>query len=162
MRYIFTLCLIVLTVLNSFCQSGIKKKLKAGIGISLAIPIYNLSSSITGAGGDALLQYGLTENVNLTADAGFIGLPGKGKFPSTAIVPVRLGVRYFPQSKLYLAGKAGLGIYTILKASANHFAFSASSGYIIANKTDISVYYDGYSNKNTSFGYMGIRAGYNF
>lgn len=139
-----------------------KNKIGIGAGLSLAIPVYNLDISNTGGGADVMAQYGLSAKTAVTADVAFIGLPGKGNYPSTAIVPIRLGIKYFPLPKLYAGAKAGLGIYTILKASASHVAYSVTSGYLITQKIEAGIFYDGYSNNNTSFGYAGIRAGYNF
>lgn len=156
------LFLLVLIHANGFSQPLTKNRIKAGMGLVLAIPAYNLDISSTGGGVDAFAQYGLTDNIGITADAGFIGLPGKGRFPSTAIVPIRFGGRYYTQSKIYFAGRAGLGVYTILKASANHFAYSFGSGYNITKNIDASLFYDGFTNKNSSFGYVAIRAAYRF
>jgi hypothetical protein len=147
---------------NTFGQTVPQHRLKAGAGLTLAFPVFNLDISSTGGGPDAILHYGLSDQLSITADAAFIGLPGKGRYPSTAIVPVRLGLKYFPLPKIYAGAKAGLGIYTILKASANHFAYSFSGGYMITRKIEAGVLYDGYTNKNSSFGYVGVRAGYVF
>lgn len=143
------------------CQAG-KSKFNLGAGLLLAVPVYNLDFSSAGGGVEVNGIYGLTDKTGITVDIGFTGLPGKSIYPSTAIIPIRTGLRYFPASKIYLAAKAGLGIYTILKASANHFTYSAVAGYLITPKLDAGFYYDGYSNKNTSFGYTGLRLSYYF
>ena len=144
------------------CAQVSKNRFNVGVGALLAVPVYNLDYSSTGGGVDATALYGLTDKISLSADIGFTGLPGKSVYPSTAIIPIRLGVRYFPTKKIYVGAKAGLGIYTILKASANHTAFSASLGYLPGKKLDAAFYYDGYTNKNTSFGYAGVRFSYYF
>jgi hypothetical protein len=161
MRVIFFLIAGLIYIPAGKCQAG-KNKFNLGVGLLLAVPVYNLDFSSTGGGVEAIAIYSLSEKVNLTADVGFTGLPGKNIYPSTAIVPIRAGLRYFPTAKIYLGAKAGLGIYTILKASASHMAYSAAAGYLVAKKLDAELYYDGYSNKNTSFGYTGIRLGYYF
>jgi hypothetical protein len=148
--------------LSGHSQTPMKRKFNAGIGVSLAIPVYNLDYSSTGGGIDAIALYGITDKISITGDVGFVGLPGKSIYPSTAIVPIRAGLRYFPGSKIYIAAKAGLGIYTILKASANHFTYAAAAGYLINQKLETALYYDGYSNKNTSFGYTGLSLSYYF
>lgn len=148
------------------CFTGIgqagKNKLRVGAGLNMAIPVYNLDISSPGGGADVIVYYGLSGKSNITADAAFIGLPGKGSYPSTGLIPIRLGVRYFPVPKLYAGAKAGLGIYTILKASASHLAYSFNGGYIITKKLEAGILYDGYTNDKSSFGYLGIRVGYNF
>lgn len=161
MKQIPVLAFLVLSGLTGFTQVS-KNDFQVGIGISLAIPVYNLEFSTTGGGVEASALYGLSDKVILTTDIGFTGLPGKNIYPSTAIVPIRAGLRYFPVPKIYLGAKAGLGIYTILKASANHFTYSGSAGYLLNRKLDAGLYYDGYSNKNTSFGYTGLRLSYYF
>lgn len=162
MKYLLTAFVLLLLNCCINGQATPKNKFNLGAGIALAIPAYNLRISSTGGGADVILQYGISDKTSLTADAGFTGLPGKGSYPSTAIIPIRLGLRFFPVSKVYVSGKAGLGIYTILKASAGHAAFSASAGYYLMKKVEASCYYDGYTNKNSSFGYAGLRIGYHF
>lgn len=162
MKYLFPVFTLLLLNCCACGQATPKNKFNLGAGISLAIPVYNLDISSTGGGADILFQYGISDKISLTADAGFTGLPGKAAYPSTAIIPIRLGLRFFPVSKVYVSGKAGLGIYTILKASAGHAAFSASAGYYITKKLEASWYYDGYTNRNSSFGYTGLRIGYHF
>ncbi|RYY51222.1 MAG: hypothetical protein EOO06_01405 [Chitinophagaceae bacterium] len=157
---ILSLCL-VLSVISTRCQVA-KSSFAVGAGISLAVPVYNLTSSKTGGGADVYVTYGLNQKLAISTDVGVVGLPGKGMYPSTAIVPIRVGLRYFPLDKVYASAKAGLGVLTILKASANHFAYGVSGGYSFSRRIDASVYYDGYSNNNTSFGYAGLRIAYQF
>lgn len=135
---------------------------KIGVGASLAIPASNLQYSSVGGGIDVLALYGMSNKLLLSADAGFTTLAGKSFFPSTAIIPIRIGLRYLPIDKLYLAAKAGLGIYTIIKTSSNYFAYSLGAGYMLSPKFDLGASYDGYSKQNISFGYVAVRLGYTF
>lgn len=157
-------------LLSAFCIISVFAKaqdernegFKIGVGASLAIPASNLQYSAVGGGFDVLALYGISNKIFLSADAGFTTLSGKSFFPSTAIIPIRIGVRYLPVNKLYLAAKAGLGIYTIIKESSNYFAYSLGAGYMLSPKFDLSASYDGYSKQNISFGYAAIRLGYTF
>ena len=133
-----------------------------GVGGTLAIPASNLEYSSVGGGLDLLALYSLSDKISLSADAGFITLPGKSILPATAIVPIRLGLRYFPGSNFYLGAKAGLGIYTIVKESTSYLAFSVGAGYNLNNHFDVGISYDGFNKSDVSFGYVGIRLGYTF
>ena len=151
-------------ILSFFAKSQDVKQegFKIGLGATLAIPASNLQYSSVGAGLDVLALYGISNKILLSADAGFTTLAGKSFFPSTAIIPIRLGVRYLPIDKLYLTAKAGLGIYTIIKKSSNYLAYSLGVGYLLSPKLDLSASYDGYSKQNSPFGYVAIRLGYTF
>ena len=162
MRIFYLFSLLILIHCNLEAQTGSKNYVKVGAGIYAAVPLYNLDMSATGAGGDIMLQYVVSDKVWLTADGGFAGLPGKKNYPATAIIPIRVGARYFPLTKVYVGVKAGLGIYTILKASANHTAYAAGAGYFLTDRLEAGISYDGYTNRNSSFGYGSVRLAYNF
>lgn len=137
-------------------------KFKIGAGANLAVPVSNLPYSTIGAGIDLLARYIVSDNVSLTADAGYTALFGKDNFVTTGIIPVRVGFRYLPVPEVYLGAKAGLGIYTLSNASTNFTAYSIGAGYQFSPKMDIGASYDGYTKKNSSFGYLNLRLGYTF
>jgi hypothetical protein len=159
------LLLFPMLCLGSFvglAQDTPQAKFKIGIGASLVIPAGNLLDRTAGGGIDLLALYRLSEKVNFSGDAGFITLPGKSILPATGVVPVRLGIRFFPVPNVYLGAKAGLGIYTIVKESSTFLAGSVGAGYNFNNHFDAGISYDGYNNSERSFGYVGIRLGYTF
>jgi hypothetical protein len=163
-RIAFVFTFLVVT-LNGFAQ---KKRtgmegFKIGMGLSLAIPVSNLELNTIGAGLDILAQYGLSDDLAITADAGATALFAKYNIPTTAVIPIRLGIRYFPLADLYLGARAGMGIYTLGDiVSENYTAWSLGAGYFLSKKFEAGASYDGYTKKNTSFGYMALRIGYVF
>ncbi len=162
MRILGSVFLLCLLSLIGKTQEPPPKAVKLGVGGILAIPANNLNESSIGGGFDFLALYPLSEKVRLSGDAGFTGLSGKGVFSSTAIIPVRLGLRYLPGSNFYLGAKAGIGIFTILKESITYFGYSVGAGYQLNPHFDLGVSYDGYSKKNISFGLVAVRLGYSF
>ena len=134
---------------------------RIGAGTTLAIPVNNLGDISVGYGVDLLAQYGFTDHLAGSLDAGYIGLLGKGGVGSSNLFPVRAGIRYFPVSKLFLGAKAGIGILSVDRTSITTTAYSFGAGYMISPKFDVGVAYDGYS-KNGSFGYLGLRLGRTF
>ncbi len=156
---VFLLCLLSFT---GKTQELPQRGLKLGVGGILAIPANNLNESSIGGGFDFLALYPVSKNVSLSGDAGFTALAGKGVFSSTAVIPVRLGLRYLPGSNFYLGAKGGIGIFTILKESITYVGYSVGAGYQLSSHFDLGVSYDGYSKKNISFGLVAVRLGYSF
>lgn len=154
---------------------------KIGGGIDVLFPVSNAKNVSVGAGIDILAQYGITENIVITADAGYTSLMIKkdyrfGDVKSQGLIPLRAGLRFYPSSQFYVGAKAGVGIlsnavksYTIdanlnlvpVKGSVTYTAYSVGAGYMLSPKLDIGINYDGYS-KNGSFGLLGARIGYTF
>lgn len=107
-------------------------------------------------------QYGISDNIAITADASYTILFGKDKSPDLSIIPIRAGVRFFTTPELYFGGKIGIGILKVKGFDSNTAtAYSFVAGYLINPKIDISTAYDGYS-KNGSSGLVAVRLGYTF
>ena len=135
---------------------------KLGVGANLAIPANNLKFASIGAGIDLLGQYGISDNIALTADAGYTSLFGKDGFENTSLIPIRAGVRFFATPEFYLGGKVGVGIQKYKGSdSQTSTAYSFGAGYFLSPQVDVSAAYDGYS-KNGSIGLVNVRLGYTF
>ncbi len=159
------ICLFVVFTLVSLvgnAQVGSVEGFHWGAGLSLAIPAYNMTEKTFGGGADLMAIYGISSHVGFTADAGYTALFTKFNLAATSVIPIRLGMRYFPVSKLYVGAKAGLGINTLANASINYTAYSLGTGYMCCKKLDFGASYDGYTNSGSSFGYAAIRIGYIF
>lgn len=130
-------------------------------GINLAIPANNFSGASIGAGVDVLGQYGVAKAVGITGDAGYTAIFPKGGGSSLGIIPIRVGVRYYPSPSFYLGAKGGVGFLTGGGSSITATAYSFGAGYYISPALDLGASYDGYS-KNGSFGIANIRLGYTF
>lgn len=156
------ICLFVIIGINSLvAQEKNEKPFRIGVGIILAVPTNNLEYASIGGGLDVIGVYKLSPAISLTADAGYIGLKGKYNLPFTGIIPIRAGLRYYPVEKVYISGKAGLGLYTLGNVSQSYAAYALGAGAAINTKWDLGISYDGYTNDG-SFGYMAIRLGYYF
>ena len=163
MKKLFFIATIAITSFTANAQDGTGiREFKIGVGGNLAIPLSNLNSTSIGAGIDLLGQYGIADNIALTADAGYTVLFGKDGFNDLSIVPIRAGLRFFPSPAFYLGGKVGVGILNTKGAeSRSATAYSFGAGYFLSPQIDVSAAYDGYS-KSGSFGLVNIRLGYTF
>ena len=143
-------------------QTKAPKGFKVNVGVLMAIPASNLKYSTVGAGLDVQAQYGFSNAFVATSSVCYTGLAGEGFYPYTAAIPITVGLRYYPIAKLYAAGKLGWGVYTLSTTSINYTAYALGAAYEISKKWDTGVYYDGFINSKTSFGYVALRVGYTF
>jgi hypothetical protein len=128
-------------------------------------------------GGTARLQYGLSNNLALTLTSGYYNFFGKNepgtdlKYQSLGMVPIKLGIKYFYTSNLYLGAEVGAGIETktflpqgIDENYANtdtKLILSPALGY--ANKHwDVGVRYENYSGQSNNYGLVALRLAYGF
>jgi hypothetical protein len=162
MRKLGSVLFLCLLTFMGKAQEVQPKGFKIGLGGILAIPANNLNESSIGGGFDLLALYPVSEKISLSGDAGFTAMSGKGVFSPTAIIPVRLGLRYLPGSNFYLGARGGIGIFTILKESITYLGYSFGAGYQLNRRFDLGVSYDGYSKKRISFGLVAVRLGYSF
>lgn len=163
MKKLFFTITVMIASLTLIAQQGPGiRGFKVGVGANLAIPTSNLNSTSIGAGFDLLAQYGIAEQVGITADAGYTVLFGKDGFNDLSIVPIRAGIRFYPSPAFYLGAKAGVGILNTKGAeSRSATAYSFGAGYFLSPQIDVSAAYDGYS-KSGSFGLVNVRLGYTF
>ena len=165
MRQTSVLFILMLFSLKGLSQERLqsKKAFSVGLGLSLAVPARNLATNTLGGGLDVLAQYRFCGNLIATADVGATALAARFNIPTTVVVPIRLGLRYFPATNVYALGKAGIGIFTLGNVvSENYAAWSLGGGYLINRRLDVAVAYEGFAKKSTDFGYVSLRLGYTF
>jgi hypothetical protein len=159
-----TLLIIFLSAI-SFAASAqaFNEGLRIGGGLSFGIPVLNLKGYSVGAGVDVLAQYALAETVGITADFGYMTLFAKDdNLASFDVLPLRIGIRYFPVKQLYGAAKFGTGII-IGKGSTGSTAYAFGAGYVLGSRMDVSAHFEGYSRKELlSPSYLSLRLGYFF
>ena len=133
---------------------------KFGAGLNVGIPVQNLSGSSIAVGGDLMLHYGLSKEVAITGDAGYTALFAKNDGKTTGIIPLRVGLRYYPSSNFFLGGKIGVGFLTG-NGSVTTTAYSLGAGIKMADNLEIGASYDAYS-KDGTIGLLNFRLGYFF
>lgn len=166
MKKVFLFAALVAASFSGIAQDGGSdvRGLKFNGGVHVDIPVSNMDAYGIGAGLDILGQYGFTDNLAVTLDAGYTSFFPKSDYKdiidNAGIIPIRAGIRFFATPQLYLGAKGGVGIGTG-DGSETMTAYSFGAGYMMSSKLDVGVAYDGYS-KNGSMGSIGIRVGYYF
>jgi hypothetical protein len=157
MKKVFLSTLIVFLLVSAQTQNS---NLSFGVGLNLGIPAKNLSGSSIAAGADLMAHYSLAKEVALTGDVGYTALFAKNNGNTTNIIPLRVGLRYYPVSSFFLGGKIGAGFLSG-NGSVTTTAYSLGGGFKIDRQLELGASYDAYS-KNGTIGLVNIRLGYFF
>lgn len=157
--------LITCFYLNAYSQDG-SKNFTLSAGVSLSVPTYNFEPVKIGTGFDLRAYQYLQSKLALTADAGLNVFFADGGIAPTFLVPTRLGVKYHIVKEFFVFAQGGLGLYILTNldqaATRKFAAISGGVGYQFSPRFDLQISYDGFSNKNGSFAYGQLRAGYYF
>ncbi len=171
-KVILSLAIVAIVSLSASAQTAKaeSKDLKFSIGAEIALPIgdFNKYSSI-GFGGTAQGEYAVAEKVGITLNAGFLTFSGKTidgeKFPTTTIIPVLAGAKFFFAEKVYGHAQLGMSFISVkqngVSYSTSAFTYAPGIGYQASENFDISVRYQAYSKSGTA-AFIGLRAAYTF
>ncbi len=132
-------------------------------GLDLGVPVHNLNGTSVGIGVDLTGIYMLSNAAALTGDFGYTALLSKFKKDATTnLLPLRIGLRYYPSRNFFVGGKVGAGfISNSGTSSVTTTAYSFGLGLNASRRVEIGGSYDGYS-KNGSVGLINFRLGYRF
>lgn len=132
-------------------------------GIDLGVPVHNLYGNSIGLGVDLTGIYMLSNEAALTGDFGYTALLAKSKEDATTnLLPLRIGLRYYPTPKFFVGGKIGAGLISNPGTSSiTTTAYSFGLGFNASPRVELDGSYDGYS-KNGSIGLLNFRLGYRF
>ncbi len=160
MKKLFFATAILLAAFKGNAQS----MLRFSGGLNIGIPVSNLDGNSLGLGIDLMALYPLSEQVSVTGDFGYTALFANSKYGdagTTNLLPLRVGLRYYPSKSFFVAGKIGAGFISNSGNSATTTAYSFGLGYAINPKVELGGSYDGY-NKNGSIGLLNFRLAYFF
>ena len=157
--YVFAVIAALIFSVNSNAQKN--NPIHFGVGIDGGSTLKYPTRAVLGA--DARLQIPIGNSFSAIATTGYYHfLKNKDKgIPATGVVPVKLGLKYFPVKNFYIAGEAGAGFFT--KGDNNtSFVYSPSVGMAFANGLDISLKYEDYTKYNGYASQLALRLAYGF
>jgi len=142
---------------------------RLGIGLDAGVPT---GSATIGAnfilGGNARLQYGLSNSFALTLTAGadhFFTkmIPGTDqRFQSYGVIPVKAGIKWFFIPGIYFGAEAGIAEEaSSTKYGPARFDYSPGLGWA-GTHWDIGARYEGITSSGTSYGFVALRLAYGF
>jgi len=159
----------LLLLLFVFAAMSASAQFRGSLGLELGKPM--IDEVGVGIGISAAGEYGLSENMGITATLGYIYVTNDMDDVSTSIIPIMAGFKYYMKSnESGIYGHAQLGLQTLrvsmgeLSLSTSNFAFGLGGGYMINSNIDIGLSYTYTlgSDKSDGFGYIGLRAAYWF
>ncbi|MEO7212459.1 hypothetical protein [Mucilaginibacter sp.] len=167
---------------NSFAQTTPQGKFDFNIGVDGLVPTGKLQkySSNFGLGITPQLQYGLTNRLALTFTSGYYRLFGKTydsrgyidpyKTNHQDMIPVKLGLKAFITSNIYIGAEVGVAFQTNVGIGSNigyetgrNTKLILAPGIGYATKSwDFGIRYENYSGGNAHYGTLGLRIAHSF
>lgn len=158
---------------KSNAQSIQKSKLRFGLGIDGLVPVGDLRNTANfGLGITPRLQYGINNHVAITFTSGLYHFFPKDYYVNVGgqtykyqndldLIPVKLGLKAFVTSNIYIGAEAGIGFQVDNGGGDSKFMSSGGIGY--ANKKwDVGVRYENFKANGYSNNVIGLRVAYGF
>ncbi len=172
MKKVFLVLAIITAAATTVNAQKSSDKLAISFGVDLGSTtgdVNKVSPFVVGA--DIQGEYGLSDKFGVMASVGFDAWLSKGTGESIKFIPVLVGARYFFNSKIYAAYKAGYSIgisKTILKTTIDGaFTNVFGAGYKPSPRSDVYLYYKMLSKagadvfgKGVTFSSIGLRFAY--
>lgn len=158
---------------QSHAQSIQKDKLRFGIGVDGLLPVGNFSkTSNFGLGITPRLQYGIANNVALTFTSGIYHFFPKDMYSTDGpqpykyhwdmdLIPVKVGIKAFVTSNIYLAAEGGIGFQVDNGGGDSKYMASGGAGYATKH-WDFGVRYENFAGNGYRNGIIGLRVAYGF
>jgi hypothetical protein len=142
--------LAVVLLAGGFFANAQSKEAKAlnsftfGAGVKLALPIGDFGDvSSFGLGVEGQAEYAFIPEVSAVGSVGYTNYFEKNSNPSFGVIPVLVGVRYYPSGQFFVGAKAGVAFSTS-SGGGSLFNYQPQVGYN-ADKFQISLAYDAFS-----------------
>ena len=153
-KAIFTLAIAALALTaGAQDKGGSDKSFKPSIGLEAGLSTgsrLNIGASLQG-------EFSAAENIGVTLNAGYLYTLKKDFIPSSSLIPVLGGVKYYFSEQFFGHAQAGM---TFFKGGGSAFTYSPGLGYQVSENFDITAKYLGFSKGGGS--YFGLRAAYSF
>lgn len=167
-KVIFSLAIAVVA-LSANAQKESDKTLKFSVGVEAGLPLGDFKQVASiGIGGSVQGEYAAAETVGITLSAGYLTFSGKTvdedgisfKYPSTSIIPVLAGAKFYFAEKFYGHAQAGMSFFNNGGGSA--FTYAPALGVMPSENIDISLKYQGASKSGSTTSFIGVRVAYSF
>lgn len=133
--------------------------LRLGIGADIGSTLKDPAR--LAAGIDARLQAPFGNGFSGILTTGYYQFFKNDHIAATGIVPIKLGLKYFPVKNVYIAGEVGVGLVTSENQSST-FLYSPSVGLAFANGFDLSLKYEDYTKFDGYASQLALRFAYGF
>jgi len=157
MQFLLLFMICAATAINAKAQSG---PLRMGIGVNAGSTLKSPVRTTLGA--DLRLQQSLGEGVSGILTTGYYQFFKANKYnKGFGIVPLKVGLKYFPVKNVYIAGEVGAGFGTRSGANVS-FVYSPSFGLAFGDGFDASLKYESFTGYNGYANQLALRIAYGF
>jgi len=158
MRKFFVLFVMAAVSMSVKAQST--NPLRMGIGVNVGGTLKDPSRGVLGI--DGRLQAGFGNSLSGILTTGYYHYLKNDKAgDGFGIIPVKLGLKYFPAKNVYVAGEVGAGIGT-KENQETSFVYSPSVGLAFGNGLDLSLKYEDYTKYKGYASQLALRLAYGF
>ena len=170
MKTIMIISAALLTVIAArpcFGQITKSRKPSLNVGLEAAVPTGDMALITPfGLGGSIKVVFPLSNNIGLTASAGYLYFLKKTIFDVTVggfhAIPLKGGLRICTNNGIYVEPQAGYTFFGAGQGADGAFTFAGNVGYLLNNTFDISARYESAIKDGLSLAHIGIRIAYNF
>ena len=168
-KLIFTLAIATFGLAAGAQDKASDKTLKFSVGVEAGLPLGDIKEIASiDIGGSLQNKYIATKTVGITLSADYLTFSNKSvnfgggsvKLPSTSIVPVLAGAKFYFSEKFYGHAQAGLSFFNNGGGSA--FTYAPALGVMASENIDISLKYQGASKTGSTISFIGLRVAYGF
>lgn len=147
----------VVTAISAKAQNN---PLRLGVGVDVGSTLKSPVRTTLGA--DLRLQQSLGEGVSGILTTGYYQFFKANKYnKGFGIVPLKVGLKYFPAKNIYIAGEVGAGFGT-RKGAGVSFVYSPSFGLAFGDGFDASLKYESFTGYNGYANQLALRVAYGF
>ena len=171
------------TTTTTTTSTRTNKAIRLSIGPDAGFPVGSLSDTHNwNLGGSIQADFPIATGLDVTANAGFNNFFGKdytfgplsGKYQNINLIPVKVGLKYFPVENFYVQGEAGASFIanknSVGATESTAFTYAPQIGVLfpVGNKNyiDAGVRFESntkfYTNGNNNNNFFGIRVAYAF
>ena len=148
----------VATAMSAKAQEG--GPLRMGVGVDIGSTLKNPVRTV--AGFDLRLQKSFGQGVSGILTSGYYQFFKVNKYnKGFGIIPLKVGLKYFPAKNIYVAGEVGAGFGTKSGAGTS-FVYSPSVGFAFGDGFDASIKYESFTGYNGYANQLALRIAYGF
>ncbi|UAY51345.1 outer membrane beta-barrel protein [Ferruginibacter albus] len=164
-KLILSLAVVAIATFSAKAQDSKKsdsKDLKFSVGVEAGVPVGDLGNISTFAiGGSVQGEYMVDPSIGVTLNAGYLNFMAKDGFPSSGLIPVLVGGRYYFNESWYGSVQVGMSFSTE-SGGGSAFTYAPGIGYKVSENFDILAKYQAASKDGGTSAFAGIRAAYSF
>ena len=158
-----------IATLSSYAQtessSSTKETGKFSIGAEAGLPVGDASTLFSVVlGGSVKYEIPTAKHTYFTISVGYNNFVLKSEFsvlgPSSGVIPLKAGLKYYAADGFFLEGQAGVAIATA-SGGGSSFVYAAGLGYTFSS-LEVGVRYEGWPKDGATTSQIGFRLAYRF